>query len=130
MPTSSKTARTILYVVLAFVILAGGSSAYAQWRAGQKDEQAAAEQAKSDELSRCIGGYRVRFVDAPAERSREAEKRVLELVALGEVETPAYLEAVDRFSRTSSNVSTFEDLNRLARLHPDAFLRKCRAENP
>lgn len=130
MPTSSRRARIALYIVLAFVFLAGSTSAYAQWRAGQKDEKAATAQEQSDEVARCLTGYRLIYVDRPAEDSREAEKLVLELVAKGAIESEAYLHAVDKFAAIESDVSTFEKLNRRARLHPEAFLRECRARNP
>jgi hypothetical protein len=130
MPTSSTRARIALYVVLAFVILAGVSSALAQWRASEKDAAAKTAQEQSDEVSRCLTGFRLEYVDAPAERSREKEKIVLELVARGELESPAFVEAVDEFAAIKSDVEAFEDLNRQARKDPAAFLRVCRARNP
>lgn len=130
MPTSTRAARTTLYVVLFFVILAGVSSAYAQWEGGKKDDAAKAAQTRSDELSRCLSGYQIRYVSAPAERSREAEKRVLRLVAVGKAEGPEYLHAVEDFVSFETNVDEFERLNRRARLHPDAFLLTCRRDNP
>lgn len=130
MPTSSHRARIALYVVLAFVILTGGTSAYAQWRAGEKDAAAKSAQEQSDEVARCLTGYRLIYVDRPAEDSRDAEREVLELVAKGAIESEAFLHAVDKFAAIESDVSTYEKLNRRARLHPEAFLRECRVRNP
>lgn len=130
MPTSSRSSKVALYVVLAFVILAGVSSALAQWRAGEKDAAAKIAQEQSDELSRCLTGYRLIYVDGPAVASREAEKVVLELVALGQTESDTYREAVRDFAAVETDLESFEDLNRQARLEPEAFLRDCRERNP
>lgn len=130
MPTSSHRARVALYVVLAFVILAGVSSAWAQWRASEKDAAATSAQQQSDEVSRCLTGFRLIYVDRPAEDSREAERDVLELVARGAVESEAFLHAVDKFAAIESDVGAYERLNRQARVDPEGFLRVCRARNP
>lgn len=118
MPTSTRAARIILYVVLFFVILVGSTSAYAQWQGGRKDDAAKAAQHESDELSRCIGGFRVLYIDGP-------EARALKALALYGTDSDTYREAVRDF-----DVDAYEDLNRRARLHPEAFLRECRRRNP
>lgn len=130
MPTSSTRARIALYVVLVFVIVAGVTSAWAQWRASEKDAAAKTAQEQSDEVSRCLTGFRLIYVDRPAEDSREAEKLVLELVAKGATESEAYLHAVDKFAAIESDVGAYERLNRQARVDPEAFLHVCRVRNP
>lgn len=130
MPTSSRPARITLYVVLSFVLFAGISSTISQVERNRADDRATSARERSDEISRCLTGYRLIYVDGPSARAREAEKVVLRLVARGETDTPAYAEAVDRFVAIPSDVDMFEDLNRKARLDPDVFVRECRRRNP
>lgn len=103
----------MLYLALA--IFAGTQilGACADYRAASKSD-------RSDEISRCLTGYRLIYVDGP-----EADA-LADLSDFG-VDSPEFETATDNFRAGKLEL---EKLNRRARLHPEAFLRDCRADNP
>lgn len=103
----------MLYLALAIFASTQLFGACADYRASSARE-------KGDEISRCLTGYRLESIDGPEARALKA----LGNPELGQASTE-YRKALKAY-----DVDALETLNRRARLHPDAFLRDCRADNP
>lgn len=112
-PTSTRARAWILYLALAIFAASQAVGAWADWRREGTN-------ARSDEISRCLTGYRLTYVDGP-----EADA-LADLADFG-VDSPEFESATDAYR---SGKTELEKLNRRARLHPEAFLRDCRADNP
>lgn len=113
MPTSSRARAWVLYLALGIFAVSQLVGAWSDWRAASAKE-------RSDEISRCLTGYRLEVIDGPESRA---------LKALGDPEL-GQASAEYRAALKSYDVDELETLNRRARLHPEAFLRECRADNP
>lgn len=112
-PTSNRKRAAVLYVALAIFALSQTAGVVA-------DLRAASAKTRSDEVARCLTGYRLTYVDGP-------EADALGELADNGVDSPEFETATDVFQEGHQ---TLEDLNRRARLHPEAFLRECRQRNP